>query len=79
VQYSTAPPSNFASLDSLELDRLHAHLRCSPVFMTTSFSLHTGGGATQVAVTCAVCRPIAHLALLWMGCWVDSGVAPVAR
>ena len=34
MQYSTAPASNFASLDSLELDRLHAHLRCGPTPVT---------------------------------------------
>jgi hypothetical protein len=39
VQYSTAPASNFASLDSLELDRLHAHLRSAYSWLDISASL----------------------------------------
>jgi hypothetical protein len=44
ASYSTAPASNFASLDSLELDRLHSQLRSAYSWLDISASIADFGG-----------------------------------
>lgn len=49
AQYSSAPASNFASLDSLELERLHAQLKYA---LCNSFRMTPRASVDSVARLC---------------------------